>query len=349
MALIFCDSFDPYSQAYIQSKWTSVFNFNTANQGLQLNSSNQRTGAQCGAVTGNGAFKTIKNSTFWTCGAAFNFQQYGGGIAFSHVGTIQVQWQIQPDGTIAVYSGPHGLNPGVLLGQTNPSVAITLGRYYYIEFQSSINQSNGTAIVRINGQVVLSLSSVNTSPNGDNVADMLQLFGPGGTSFVYVDDLYVTDNTGVAANQSFLGDVKIGLIMPASSGDFSQWTPISGSTNYLMVNEVPPDGDATYVDAVMPGGGSGPTDTYFFQTVSPGLVILAIQTNIMARKDDVGNRALSLVTRFGGANSVADPTGRFVNETYIDYLNQQDVNPLTSAQWTPADLNNAQFGYQLIA
>lgn len=348
MSLIFCDSFDHYSQAYIQSKWTSVFNFNTANQGLQLDSTHQRTGIQCAAFTGNGAFKTIKNSSLWTCGAAFNFQQYGGGVAFTHIGTIQVQWQIQSDGTIAVFSGPHGLNPGVLLGQTDPAVAITLGRYYYIEFQATINQSGGTAVVRINGQVVLSLAGANTSPNGDNVADVLQIQGPGGTSFVFVDDLYVTDNSGTA-NQSFLGDVQIGLIMPAAAGDYSQWTPVGGTTHYLLVNEIPPDGDATYVDAVAPGAGPFPIDSYFFQTVNPNLVILAIQTNIMARKDDVGNRALSLLTRFGGADSLADSTGRFVNETYIDYLNQQDVNPLTSVQWTPTDLNQAQFGYQLIS
>jgi len=56
-----------------------------------------------------------------------------------------------------------------------------------------------------------------------------------------------------------------------------------------------------------------------------------------------------LVTRFGGANNVANASGKFVNETYLDYLNQQDVNPLTTLQWTPATLNLAQFGYQLIA
>jgi hypothetical protein len=344
MGLVFADSFDHYSQPYIQSKWTSVFNFNTANQGLQLDNSHQRTGIQCGAFTGNGAFKTIKNMTTVTVGAAFNWNQYGGGVALAHVGTNQVLWQIQSDGTIAVFSGPHGLNPGVLLGQTSPLVAITLGRYYYIEFQAVINQANGAVIVRINGQVVLNLSSVNTSPNGDNVVDVVQIVGPGGTSFVYVDDLYVTDDSG-SSNQSFLGDVQIGLIMPASPGDYSQWTPVPGSTNYLMVNEIPPDGDATYVDATVPSL----IDSYFFQTVQLGLVILAIQTNIMARKDDVGNRALSLITRFGGANSLADSTGRFVNETYIDYLNQQDVNPLTTLQWTPATLNAAQFGYELIA
>jgi len=116
-----------------------------------------------------------------------------------------------------------------------------------------------------------------------------------------------------------------------------------------MVNEVPPDGDTSYDWAVAPAVGAYPIDTYQFQTVNSGLVILAIQTNIIARKNDVGNRALSLITRYGGVNSVADSTGRFVNETYIDYLNQQDVNPLTGLQWDPATLNAAQFGYQLIA
>jgi hypothetical protein len=348
MALIFADSFDHYSNAYIQSKWTSVFNFGTANQGLQLNNVQQRTGLQCGGFTGNGAFKTIKNATTWIFGGAFNWQQYGGGVSFVHVGTPQVVLQIQVDGTLAVISGPQGFNPGTVLGTTDPSTAITLGRYYYIEFKAVINQTTGSVVVRINGQIVLNLAGVNTSPNGDNIADVVQVTGPGGGSFVYVDDLYVCDNSGTA-NTDFLGDVKIGVIVANLAGDFTQWTPSSGVVNFSLVNEIPPDGDATYVSAVAPPSGPFPTDTYFFQPVDPTTVILAIQTNIIARKDNEGNRALSIVTRFGGVNSVTDSTGRFVNFTYIDYLNQFDVNPLTSLQWTPTTLNLAQWGYQLIA
>jgi hypothetical protein len=348
MALIFADSFDHYSNAYIQSKWTSVFNFGTANQGLQLNNVQQRTGPQCGAFTGNGAFKTIKNATTWIFGGAFNWQQYGGGVSFVHIGTPQVALSIQNDGTLVVVSGPHGFDPGTVLGTTDPSTAITLGRYYYIEFKSTIHQSAGTVVVRINGQEVLNLAGVNTSPNGDNIADVVQVTGPGGGSFVFVDDLYVCDDSGTA-NTDFLGDVKIGVIVARAAGDFTQWTPSSGSVNFALVNEIPPDGDASYVSAVANVSPPDPEDTYFFQTVDPTITVLAIQTNIIARKDDEGNRALSLITRFGGVDSVADPTGRFANFTYIDYLNQFDVNPLTTLQWTPTSLNLAQWGYRLIA
>jgi hypothetical protein len=346
MALIFCDSFDHYSNSYLQSKWTAVYNFGTGGQGLVLDNVHQRTGIQCGAFTADGAMVTIENSAFWTLGAAVNWAAYGGQFCFNHLGTIQVLLQINNDGTMSVYNGPHGLNPGVLLGTTNPSVAITLGRYYYIEFQATISQTAGTATVRINGQVVLTLSGVNTSPNGDNVADSFQVIGPGGSSYMYVDDLYVTDGTGVL--NSFLGDVSIGLIMPASAGDYTQWTPLTGS-NWSEVNEIPPSGDASYVWSVAPSSGSYPIDTYYFQQVNPNRNIIAIQSNIMARKDDTGNRALSLVTRYGGANALADSGGRYVNETYIDYRNCFDVNPLTTNPWTPTVVNATQWGYQLIA
>lgn len=348
MANVFAESFDHLNNAYLQSKWTSIFNFGTGNQGLQLNNVQQRTGIQCGAFTGNGAFVTIKNMTTMTYGAAMNWAQYGGGVAFVNIGTVQVVLQIRADGTLAVFSGPHGFDPGAFLGATDPSDAITLGRYYYIEFQSHIHQSAGTAIVRINGQEVLNLSSVNTSPNGDNIADVLNVQGPGGSAFVYVDDLYVNDSTGTA-NTSFMGDVKVGVIVGRIDGDFIEWTTSSGSVHFSLVNEIPPDGDASYVSAIAPNSGPFPIDTYFFQTVDPNTTILAIQTNILARKDDEGNRALSLITRFGGVNSVADPSGRFVNQTYIDYRNNFDVNPLTGLQWTPTSLNATQWGYQLIA
>jgi hypothetical protein len=289
---------------------------------------------------------TIKNSTLWTCGAAMNWAAYGGGIAFAHLGTIQVYLSGNNDGTFTVYNGPVGVTSSVALGSTSPTLAVTVGKYYYIEFQAVINKTGGTAIVRINGQVVLSLSGVNTSPNGDNVADQVVFFGPGGSNFVYVDDVYVTDGTGVL--NSFLGDVSIGLIMPASDGDLLGWTTSAGSPHFSLVNEIPPDGDSTYVWTVAPNTGPFPIDCYHFQAVSPTRTIIAIQSNIMARKNDTGNRALSSITRFGGANYVADPTGRYVNETYIDYRNCFDVNPLTTNPWTPTDVNNTQWGYQLI-
>jgi hypothetical protein len=348
MGLIFADSFDHYNQAYIQSKWTSIFNFGTANQGLQLDNIHQRTGTQCAAFTGNGGFVTIKNASTWIHGAAFNFTQYGGGISYSHIGTIQVQWTINPDGTLSVFNGPHGLNPGVLLGVTDPALAILLGRYYFIEFKAVINQSAGQIVVRINGQTVLTLSSVNTSPNGDNIADVVQVTGPGGNAFVYVDDMYVLDDSGTK-NNDLIGDQQIGLIMPASDGDFTDWTPSTPGPHFSLVNEIPPDGDASYVWAVAPTVMAPfPIDCYHFQTVDPTRKIAAIQTNIIARKSDTGNRALSVLTRFGGSNSVADSGGRYVNETYIDYRNCFDVNPLTTSPWTPADVNATQWGYQLI-
>jgi len=350
MALIFADSFDHLDSAHLQTKWTSVSSFGLPSQGLKINNTNQRTGPQCGAFSALGAFVTIKNFTTCITGAAFNWQQYGGGVLYQHLGTTQVQWLINNDGTISVFNGPHGTSPGVLLGTTDPSVAITLGKYYYIEFKSLINQTGGTAVLRINGQTVLNLSSVNTSPNGDNVADSVAINGPGGgvgTIFVFVDDLYICDNSGLA-NTDFLGDLGIGLIMAASDGDFIQWNVSGGSAHFSLVNEIPPDDDTTYVWAVAPGSPPFPIDCYHFQTVDPTRTILAIQTNILARKSDTGNRALSVLTRYGGANSVADTSGRFVNETYIDYRDCFDVSPLGPA-WTPAVVNATQWGYQLIA
>jgi hypothetical protein len=346
MALIFADSFDHYNAAYIPSKWTASF-FGVGAANFVLNTTNARTGPQCAQIGNAGQAVTIENSTIWTFGAAFNWQAYGGGIAFAHLGTIQVQCLINSDGTFTVSNGPIGFNPGTALGSTNPSVAVTVGRYYYIEFQSVINKTGGTAVVRINGQVVLSLSGVNTSPNGDNVADQFVVFGPGGSNFVFVDDLYVTDGTGVL--NSFLGDVAIGLIMPASDGDFTQWTPSTGSAHFSLVNEVPPDGDSTYVWTIAPSSGPYPIDCYHFQPVLLTRTIIAIQVNVIARKSDTGNRALSAITRFGGANNIANPSGRYVNETYIDYRSCYDVNPLTTNPWTPTDVNNTQWGYQLIA
>lgn len=342
------DSFDHYATADLTAKWTG---FGASSLDFLIDTANARTGRACGQILRNGIFKTIDRQQTWIAGAAVKFEGLGsGGFLFLDVGTVQVQLVSQGDGTFAVYRGTAG--GAVLLGQSDPSDAISANRYFYLECKVIIDSSAGYIEVRLNGQVILKLTGVNTKVTANSTADVFALHGPGGGTKLWVDDLYVNDANG-GINDDFWGDTQIGLLIPTSDGDFSGFTPSTGSAHFSLVNEIPPDGDATYVSANAPNSPPNPfptiIDTYNFQQVDPTRPIKAIQTNVLARKDDEGNRALSVVTRQSGNNFIADPTGRFINLTYIDYLNQFDTNPSTGLAWTPAQINAGQWGVKLIA
>ena len=197
-------------------------------------------------------------------------------------------------------------------------------------------------VIHLNGQEIMNLGGINTDPNNVGGADVVQLFGPGGGARMFVDDFYVCDTFG--HNATFLGDTQVGLIMPASDGFYTQWTPSPAGTHFSNVNEIPPDGDATFnSDAVV-----GQIDAYHFQPVDTTRTYFGIQTNITARKDDTGDRGLSPMARIGGVDFVKVPLREFANQTYIDYTDPYDVNPATGLAWTGTDINNAQFGVKIV-
>lgn len=336
MSLRFVDSCDHYDTAHLTSKWT-FFPSNIAD--CVVNTSSARNGTGCLAITRSGISKTIDNLQSWIVGAAHMWSAYGGGVSLTNINVGTVAWSIQGDGTIVV-SGPGGS-----LGQTTPTQAIALNKYYYIEMKTLLHSSTGTVEMHINGQSVLTLTSKNTAAAAN--ADVVTFSGPAGGVLVYVDDIYVCDTTG--SNNTFLGDVQVGVIKPNAEGDKLEWVPNGTATvHFSRVNEMPPDDDTTYVSSTMTGTSTtGPSDLYKFEAVGTGRTILGVQTNIFARKDDEGNRALSVLTSNGGSISSGDPTGRYVNLTYIDYLNQFDTNPNGGA-WTPTVINTTQWGVEVV-
>lgn len=336
MSLLFVDSFDHYSTPQLLNKWTQGSSF-------LINNTLARTGGQCLEVSATGIFKTLPNRSVWIIGGACQWDGFGGGFAVQYISSGQAQIGLLGDGTFSGGSGTVG--GGTQLGRSDPSAAVHLNRYYYLEVMFTIGVSGGI-VIRLNGQTILNLSGVNTDPNGTGVADVVQIWGPGGGSHMFVDDFYVCDNLG-SKNTTFLGDTQIGLIMPVSDGHYTQFTPSPAGSHFSNVNEIPPDGDATYNFDSNPGD----IDSYKFQSVDTTRTYFGIQTNITARKDDTGNRSLSPMTRIGGVDFVKDPSpnDKFVNQTYIDYTDTYDTNPATGLSWTGSDINGAEYGVKVIS
>jgi hypothetical protein len=211
--------------------------------------------------------------------------------------------------------------------------------------------TNGNATLKINGQTAATLSGVNITTNTS--ADVINLFGLGGGSNLYIDDFYVFDTNG-ATNTTFAGDCRIGTLTATKDTSTIQWQTSTGTVHFDLVNEIPPDDDTSYVQSTMTGsatfsggGTAGPSDIYGFQLTSAAIIV-GVQSNIFARKTDVANRAVSLLAANAGTSVVVNTTGQYLNLNYLDYLNQFDLNPIGSGIWTPAVLNTTSWGVEVV-
>ena len=100
------------------------------------------------------------------------------------------------------------------------------------------------------------------------------------------DDLYVCDSAG-STNNGFLGDCRIDTIYPSGAGNYTQFTPSTGS-NYTCVDETAPN-TTDYVD----GATVGDRDSYALGNLSAlsSQTVYGVQVNAAILKDDAGSKS----------------------------------------------------------
>jgi hypothetical protein len=173
---------------------------------------------------------------------------------------------------------------GTLLA-TCPQVLLA-NTWYYVETTVHIDSVAGTASMQIDGALQFAITGVNTQGGApDNLYDSLFAFITGFDE-VAIDDVYVKDTLG------FLGERRVILCPPVSDGAPLNWTPSTGITHFNLVNEVPPDGDTSYVSSSTPGD----IDTYGMLALPYAPAIIdAVQMSVYVRKDDAGTREVSVI------------------------------------------------------
>lgn len=228
----------------------------------------------------------------------------------------------------AVSSAPMAVIPGAV--------------WQYIEVYGVISPTGGACTVRVNETVVLSAVSANTASGSTTLStgvDQID-FGSFGTNLI--DDFYICDNTGASLN-NFLGNVHVPAQTPNGVGASTQWTPTgSASFNWQLASNPYMD-DSSYVSCATPGD----IDLYTLSPVANAPQILAVQSIVVARQDDSGQRQVKSVIRSG----TVEATGAVVN-TSGSYAGQTDiftVDPNTGSSWTYGAVNALQVGVELVA
>lgn len=343
MALLFMDGFDHYATADVLKKWSAISVLNS------ISTTAGRRGG--GAATFNSSLansryleKLFQNSSTVIIGAAMG--DGGGGFTSSSdiiqlidSGTVQVAIFQTLTRAISVYRGPDS----TLLGTSANGVIPATG-FFYVEVKVFISSTVGTVDVRINGTNILSLTGLNTKNTANSYANTLRIAPPAIISgFNALDDVYICDATG-STNNNFLGDCRIDTILPTADGNYSQWTPNTGTVHFNRVNESAPD--LTTYNA---GLTVGDRDSYGMADLAAlsSQIIYGVQVNAAALKDDAGSKSIATMVRSGGVDGDGATAVLGTSQLYVSQV--FETNPNGSIAWTEASVNAMEAGVKVTA
>jgi hypothetical protein len=263
-------------------------------------------------------------------------------LNFREGGTVHVSITINGSGFTEVRLGVGG----TLLA--TGAIAMAANTYAYLEMRVKVNDTTGAVSTQLNGVPDVNISGVDTQNGGtgvmDNFAHVMPYFGPFSSPNSYIDDFVILDTSG-AVNNAFLGDSRVEMRMPNGNGFNSDLVGSDGNSvdNYLLVGEVPPDGDTTYVESSTPGD----KDTYQYADVaSVSGEVFAVQVCPYARKTDGATRQIASRSRLAGVEDAG--ATKTLTSSYAYYPDVFEEDP-SAAPWTIASVNNAEFGLEVIA
>jgi hypothetical protein len=341
MTVIVTDGFDMYnglgSTTGLTNKWTSnggssvaLTTGRFAGQGVNMGSSGSGAGRITRTFTGSpvtsvGVGVAINVTAMPTTDTVHGFLSILKGV----VTTFGLR--ITTTGALEAYRLT-SLTAGTSLGVSAGSV-IGVG-WHFIECAVTISDTVGTVLVKVDGSTVLNLSSQDTNNAVTNVDSISFGFGANnpGTLAIVVDDLYITDG-------ATLGERKIETLRPAADTATKNWTPLTGTANYAMVNETLADGDTSYVQAST----VGTRDLYTLGTLSSTpTVIDAIQIVSFMEKTDATTRTVYNSCQSAGTDS--DGSAFSLTASYNRFDRLLATDPNGGGSWTASRVNGLLIG-----
>jgi hypothetical protein len=235
---------------------------------------------------------------------------------------------LQSDGSIAARKGD---KTGTVLAISDS--VLTAGTFNFIEAKAVFDTVAGSVQIKVNDVTKILIGSLNLGSVG--AAQCYIGLTANGAPDTYWADLFAWDDSG-SLNNTFIGPQRILTRFPTSDTAQADWAKNGAGTGYGCINNVPQDGDTTYLGAATVGNKSD----FGIASLPPELVtIAAVVVPAMARLDNagIGNLKMSLVS---GA-SVAAGSDVPLTTGYAYYKNVFEIDPATSLPWTKAGLEAA--------
>ena len=229
---------------------------------------------------------------------------------------------------------------------TSSAGVITHNTWHYIEAKVFVDNSVGTVDVYVDGTSVLSLTSQDTKDNNTRDANIYSIRISGASVDCEHDDIYIADTTGLTNNDILVGPLAIEALTPDADGTTNNFTPLSGLTNWEMVDDGnAPDDDTTYVSS----GTVSDQDLYSFgdmtgfgETIGS---VVAVQPMMHLRKEHTGPRVMRCLARNGlttveGGDGVCGTEWRYLKHIY-------ETDPDGGGAWDETAVNSAEFGIKI--
>jgi hypothetical protein len=339
MALKFLDSFDHYLAADANLKWTSTF-FAVRDTGLH--GFGMRGSLSKGMLFGSTTLimeafiKRLNAGSLFTIGDTNVVTQIGCG--YTQLGQIEVS--------------RYGSNPAVdRIFQSAPDL-IRENTWYHFAWKVFIHPSAGSVEVRLNGETICNLTGIQTTATTLPWSGAIGYFslGDNGNATVF-DDLVVMDDVDDGINDSrlpggggfdkFLGPVEIVVKRPNGAGLLAEWVPTPTVPNYQNVDDLTPDGDATYNSASPTAVGA--SDLFAMENMSADEDPVGVQSLVLARKTEEGVAAIAKLVNDSGTTTVG-PTV-YQPSTY-SYMHAPEPKLPDGSLWSIARWNAIQYGYR---
>jgi len=245
--------------------------------------------------------------------------------------TIVVRLNVDANGNLLVYAGSVPT-----LMATIPA-GITGGQWYNIKLRVK-SGTPGTLQVRFEDGAPVDCS-------GTNMLDWryLLLGSPviGSTFAANYDCIQVNDTTG-SINNSWPTSPRIPTALrPTSDTALTDWIRNTGNNDYEAIDETSPDLDTTYLYSQVDEDESafGLSDL----SEPANAVIVGVVLTIVAKRADAANLT-PLVIRGGSTAELAQVAVGSDYMTPIEVI--MELDPITSAAWTQANLNATVFGFR---
>lgn len=256
-------------------------------------------------------------------------------VQFRHGSTVLAQ--VQKDVAMARFT--YVCNGTTVKG----GVPFEVDKWHLLELHYKVANIGGVFEARIDGVPDGTISG-DTQPGADTTVDnfCMAVFN----STLYWDDIALNDITG-GVDDSWCGDGHIIMISPNGNGDSSMLAGSDGNSvnNYLLVNEVPPTGDATYVESLTPND----IDLYAMGniTLSPGDSITRAWIEYRVRETAAAGDAVAMGIKSG---VTTDWSGnQAVTTNYVRYVSKDyPTDPDTASAWDEAGINALQAGIKVI-
>ena len=226
---------------------------------------------------------------------------------------------------------------------TTPLVSV--GNFHSIQFECVINDTTGSVEVRIDNDVVVwdaAVTGLDTDPTGYGQTGQFILgggfaLGVGNSPPWSVDDVFVINDAG-SINNDFVGDKQAFLLLVDGDGATQDWDFTGGATAWESIDEIPADGDTSYIDADTVNDIS----LFSLEDVATNLIdIIGVQMTGVVRKLDAG--AATLQSSLVSNGSTGAGVDRSITENYAHWNDVIELDPDGSIAWTPAKLNATEY------